>query len=73
MSVVLLSNSIMVNPLSSQDALQLFFYGFSFIKPLMILLVQQFDENIKFKYGYWSETDPDSQITPNSLLLNRAV
>jgi hypothetical protein len=27
----------------------------------MILLVQQFDENIKFKYCCWPETDPDSQ------------
>jgi hypothetical protein len=27
----------------------------------MILLVQQFDENIKSKYGCWPETDPDSQ------------
>jgi hypothetical protein len=43
------------------DALRLFFYGFSFIKPRMGLLVQQFDENIKSKYGCWPETDPDSQ------------
>ena len=41
-------------------ALQLFFYGFSFIKSMVILLVQQFDENIKFKYDCWPETDPDS-------------
>jgi hypothetical protein len=28
---------------------------------MMILLVQQFDENIKFKYCRWPETDPDFQ------------
>ena len=39
---------------------------------MLNLLVQQFDENIKFKYCCWPETDPDFQnnTKPAAAVLN---